>query len=157
MLKITHYKLIEAIKSLSVANNYYDAIKEWKLEIIIDSFEPTTCLCGHYPIKELCIIQNTKNKEKTIVGNCCILKILNIDTEKLFKGLKKIKKDNSKSINKEFLNYVFEHNIINDWEFDFYDNIKLKRKLTLKQLECKSKINEKILIYFQNNGQKPRQ
>lgn len=49
-------------------------MKEWTLEYVevLASGQSGTCLCGHRPILNLCHISNTRNSEKTIVGNVCV-------------------------------------------------------------------------------------
>ena len=50
-------KLIQEIIKLSVADIWEIAKCEWELIEIYFSDEPETCLCGHYPIIELCEIR----------------------------------------------------------------------------------------------------
>ena len=65
-------KLKEEITDLSNSNNWDDAKTEWKLSTAYYSKEPDRCLCGHYPIKNICIIENCKNGNNATVGNCCV-------------------------------------------------------------------------------------
>lgn len=56
----------------SEADNYDDAITEWVY--MGEAFdEISSCLCGH-GIKDNRVVHNTINKNKVIVGNCCIEK-----------------------------------------------------------------------------------
>ena len=56
------YKLFSEIINLSVAKKWEEAKKEWELDHIYSADEAQTCLCGHHPIIEICVI---KNKNKT--------------------------------------------------------------------------------------------
>ena len=51
-------QLKAAILALSRATDWEVAKKEWRLVEISEADEPETCLCGHFPIIELCTISN---------------------------------------------------------------------------------------------------
>ena len=55
------YKLTSELLKLSYSKYWADAKKEWGIQRIyyLDD-EPQACLCGHYPIKEVCVIKNNK-------------------------------------------------------------------------------------------------
>ena len=61
-------------------------------------------VCGHYPIKEVFLIENTKTKEKFKVGNRCIDKITNRKISKWFRDYYKKEKNIIK--NKKWINAV---------------------------------------------------
>ena len=61
-------------------------------------------VCGHYPIREVFLIQNTKTKEKFKVGNRCIDKITNRKISKWFRDYYKRQKTIIK--NKKWINAV---------------------------------------------------
>jgi|SRR3989344_3203392 len=142
------YKLFKEIIKLSVAKEWEEAKKEWALDHIYDSLEAQTCLCGHFPIIEICTIKNVKNNEHALVGNCCINKFLGLGTNKLFNSLKRIRDDIDKSVSKALIDLSFDKQIINEWEKDFYESILKKRKLSTKQREKKEGINKKLLIEY---------
>lgn len=133
------YRLIEEIIKLSDSKNWNDAVSEWQfyqLSIVPNS----TCLCEHYPIKELCHIRNLKNGNDTIVGNCCIRKFMGDDTRtKMFKAISKNR------LNKSLIEYAYEKNIINKWEFELTSNLWRKRILTPRQKACFDKIQNGII------------
>jgi len=118
---------------------------EWKLEEIYESDESETCLCGHFPIKEICVLQNKTNQKKTIVGNSCVKKFIGLSSHKIFQAVKRVREDNEKSLNIEAINFSFEKKWINSWEKNFYIDIMRKRKLTTSQLDKKMHINTKLL------------
>ena len=136
---MSKFELIKKILELSYSSVWDEAVNEWHFESI--SIEPkSTCLCSHYPIKELCHIKNDKNGNTTIVGNCCIKKFKGDTTKtKMFNALKR------NQLNKALIEYAFEKKIINQWEKDFCIKLWRKRYLSQKQGMIFSKIKEKIL------------
>jgi hypothetical protein len=145
---MSEFKLFEEIIILSKINNWEDARKEWFLYDVEFVETPQTCLCTHYPIKQLCYMKNIKNSCCIIVGNCCVDKFFDIKSSNIFNSLKKIFKNIKKSANKDLISFCYQKNIINLWEHNFYLNIMRKRKLSQKQIDIKFMINNKILIYF---------
>ncbi len=139
------FKLIQEIISLSVADTWEFAKSEWELSEIYFSDEPETCLCGHFPIIELCEIRNKENREIAIVGNCCVSKFMGLPSEKIFQAVKKIRKDSEKSLNSEAIELAYSKDWINNWEYEFYIDTFRKRRLTEKQTLKRKQINEKIL------------
>lgn len=142
---MSEYKLIEQIIKLSDSKNWEDAKQEWSLATVYEADEPETCLCGHHPIIELCILVNSYNRQHATVGNCCVKKFLGIRSDKLFESIKKIKKEPRKSVNEDMLIYAYRKGWITDWERNFYDDILRKRVLSYKQEGIKYKINDKIV------------
>lgn len=57
---MSEYKLTQEIIALSVSSNWDVAKLEWKLYEIYEADEPETCLCGHFPIIEICVLSNAK-------------------------------------------------------------------------------------------------
>lgn len=99
-----HYKLTEEIISLSDSNDWDFAKLEWSFEFAYYAEELQKCLCGHYPIKNICVIKNRKNSSVTEVGNCCINKFLGIDDgNKIFSSIKKLKNDVKASMSAEVI------------------------------------------------------
>lgn len=135
---------MEIIK-LSESPIWETAKNEWELSSIYLETEPDQCLCGHYPILELCLILNTKNRNTAVVGNCCVKKFLGLPSDKIFSAIKRVQKDIAKSVNEDTLNHAFKKQWISKWEFDFYNSIRSKRLLTDKQNKKKIEINERIL------------
>lgn len=149
---MSKYQLFAEIIARSRSSNWDDAKLEWKLAEIYFVEESETCLCGHYPIKELCVLKNKHNHKETTVGNCCVKKFLGLPSDKIFDAVKRIRKDEGKSLNKEALTHALENGWINDWEFGFYLDTCRKRKLTDKQISKRIQINNKVL--FKMNGKK---
>ena len=141
---MSEYKLSKEIINLSDSSIWDAAKLEWKLDEIYEAEEPERCLCGHFPIIEICILKNIHNSNIATVGNCCVKKFIGLPSDKIFQAIKRVRKDNEKSLNAEAIDHAHKKQWINDWEKDFYINIMRKRKLTMKQLQKKIQINEKL-------------
>jgi len=141
------YTLPAEIIKLSQSGNWDIAKLEWKLKEIYkleENDEPEHCLCGH-SIIEVCIIENQQTNNEAIVGNVCVKKFLGLPSDKIFQAVKKIRKDNEKSLNAESIQYAYEKGWINDWEYQFSTNTIRKRKLSPKQINTRMQINKKML------------
>ena len=143
-----HYKLTEEIISLSESDQWDFAKLEWCFEFAYYADELQRCLCGHYPIRNICVIKNQKNAVVTEVGNCCINKFLGIDDgNKIFLSIKKLKDDIRGSMNAEVIEYLYTKRGISDFDYKFYKSIYRKRILSAKQLNIKEQINRKFLNF----------
>lgn len=142
------YRLTDEIIALSESDNWELAKFEWNFIYAYMSEEYQTCLCGRYPIQEICVIKNKKNGNETEVGNCCVNKFLGINrANKIFTSLKRVKKDISKSMSAETLDYLYNKNAINEFEYNFYSDIIRKRILSKRQSDIKKQINEKLIAF----------
>jgi hypothetical protein len=139
------FKLFAEIIDLSVAKTWDAAKLEWVLLEVYEAEEPDTCLCGHFPIIELCVLSNQRNRARATVGNCCVKKFIGLPSDKIFQAVKRIRKEPSKSLNREAIQHAFERKWINDWERKFYLDIRRKRSLSVSQAEKKKEINELVL------------
>jgi hypothetical protein len=136
-------RLAEAIVDLSCATNFESAVMEWNIEDIWKSDEPSTCLCGHNPIHEHCLLRNVRNGNAALVGNVCVTRFMGIESKPLFDSFKRVAKDSSKSLSEVALTMLFDHYLITQWEFNFYCSILGKRSLSAKQRAKKEEINRK--------------
>jgi len=136
--------LVEKIISFSNSNNWLEAKLEWKLEAVYLG-APKTCLCGHFPILEVCVIKNKITNSEVIVGNSCVKKFMNLQSDRIFQSIKLIKRELFKSVNRETIQYAYDHKWITEWEGNFYLSIMSKRKLTVKQKNKKIDVNQRIL------------
>ena len=78
---MSEFKLIEEIIALSEASNWDEAKREWALLHVYREDDPLTCLCGHFPINEICVIGNMKNGREAIVGNVCVKKFMGLPSD----------------------------------------------------------------------------
>lgn len=140
------FRLTSEIVARSVATVWDAAKLEWGLHEVYEADEPETCLCGHYPIIELCVLRNRANQRYATVGNCCVKKFIGLPSDLIFQAVKRVRSDGARSLNGEALSHALEKHWINRWEFDFYLKVMRKRNLTPKQAAKKQQINEKFLF-----------
>ena len=139
------FRLTNEILSRSVARTWDEAKLEWSLLEVYEAEKPETCLCGHFPIVELCVLLNRLNRVQATVGNCCVKKFIGLPSDKIFQAVKRVRKDNGKSLNAEAVQHAFDRGWISEWEKNFYFDIMRKRNLSVKQTAKKSEINELVL------------
>lgn len=133
------------ILDLSVASSFDQAKFEWELDAVEISEEFDQCPCGK-EIKEHCYILNTRNGNKTFVGNVCIDRFLGIDTGNLFDGLKRIALNPSANANADLIEYAWDNGyLFGENEYEFLKSTMKKRILSLGQISWKRKINNRIL------------
>lgn len=142
---MSEYRLIQEIVARSHAGTWDQAKLEWVLNDVYETDEPETCLCGHFPIVELCNLRNTRNGNFATVGNCCVRKFIGLPSDLIFQAVKRIRSDITKSLNGEAIEYAHNKSWITDWEKKFYFDIMRKRNLSAKQAAQKRRINEKLL------------
>jgi len=147
------YTLIREITALSTSADWLTVKKEWKHYHAFQR-EGSTCLCGKQNIINVCVIKNDINQNTAEVGNCCVVKFLDINHgTAIFNSLTKLKKDIKKSISVDCIELMKVKNLITDWEYSFYNNIKTKRKkMSEKQWQFKLIINQKFLNHFSYQG-----
>jgi hypothetical protein len=139
------FKLFAEIIQLSFAKTWDAAKLEWALLEIYEAKDPEACLCGHFPIIEICVLLNQHNRARATVGNCCVKRFIGLPSDKIFQAVKRIRKEPLKSLNREAIQHAFERKWINDWERKFYFDIMRKRSLSVSQADKKKQINELVL------------
>lgn len=139
------FQLTNEIIKRSVARTWDQARLEWSLLEVYEADEPETCLCGHYPIIELCVLRNSQNGGQATVGNCCVKRFVGLPSDRIFQGVKRVRKDAAKSLNTEAIQHAFGRGWINDWERNFYFDVMRKRRLTPRQKAKKLQINNRVL------------
>jgi hypothetical protein len=140
------YRLHSELLKLSHSKNWSQAKLEWRFESAYIADEPDTCLCGHFPIIEICTIYNIETKCKADIGNHCVKQFLNIEEqESIFVSLRKILKDGTKSVNSQTIKYAFDKQWVSIQDYKFYLAIWRKRILSEKQAQWKSDINNRII------------
>ena len=153
MEKSNKYQLTKSIINLSVAKTWDEAKLEWNLEAIYRQDEPDTCLCGHFPIIELCVLRNRCNRNEAIVGNVCVKKFMGMPSDMVFQAVRRVTQDLSKALNAEAIKHAHERGWINDWERVFYFDTMRKRVLSGKQAQKRQQINEKVMRQINRNRQ----
>lgn len=143
------YQLTAEIIKRSRAKTWDAEKLEWKLQRVYEAKEPHTCLCGHFPIIEICVLRNKVNGNDAIVGNCCVKKFIGLPSDKIFQAVKRVRKDPEKSLNAEAVQHAYDRAWITGWERDFCFDIMRKRNLSTKQATKKIQINEKVMRNMQ--------
>lgn len=154
---MSEYKLTEGIVNLSQSDIWDVAKFEWELDHIYEAEEPDTCLCGHYPIIEICILRNKVNRNSATVGNCCVKKFIGLPSDKIFQALKRVRKDDEKALNSEAIHHAYTKGWINEWEHTFYMDTWRKRNLSMKQMAARKKVNAKVLNNVRQQNKLPGQ
>jgi hypothetical protein len=142
---MSEFQLSQGIIALSVANSWDEAKLEWELAEIYREDDPDTCLCSHYPINEICVLRNTHNGNTAIVGNVCVKKFLGLPSDKIFVAIKKISEDDCNALNVEAIVHAHQRGWVSDWDRKFYIDTWRKRNLSVKQMNKRIQINQKVL------------
>ena len=74
-------------------NGWYDT--EWSLEHVyrVDGDEPGTCICTHFPILEICVLENAETEEDVEVSNCCVKRFMDIPSDTIFAAVRRVRQD----------------------------------------------------------------
>lgn len=141
MTLATNFKLFQEIIDRSEADTWEEAKKEWFLEYIemAEEGEDYSCLCTHPHIKELCYVRNKINGNAALVGNCCVKKFMDLESDLVFQAIRRGK------VNSAMSRYAFSHNMITEWENNFMLDVMRKRKMTAKQRTVYDRLQKKIL------------
>jgi hypothetical protein len=142
---MAHEQLIEGLLPLSVSDRWSIARREWVLSHIEISEEPRTCVCGQYPINELCYLHNTHNNADALVGNVCVQNFMGIESRPLFAAAKRLAKDLRKPMGERLYLFAVESRWLSAFEVGFYSNTRKRKRLTAKQMDVRIAINEKVL------------
>lgn len=145
-------QLREGILALSQASDWEVARKEWSLVDISEADEPDTCLCGHFPIIEICQIANRVTGQRTEVGNRCVKRFLGFRSDLIFAAIKRIRKDITKSLNADAIAFFNERGLLTTWEYGFLQDTMQKRALSPAQSTTRQRINEKVLAAISRRG-----
>lgn len=143
------WQLPQKLSDLSVTKQWPQSLREWNLDQVYMHQVGSHCLCSH-PIREVCVIRNSKNGNVTQVGNCCI-KFFGEHSAN-FKGmhtvahcLKRIKQNSASAPNAALITQAAKANVLSSWEVKFAKDTMRKRALTEKQLAVAQRINQKLL------------
>ncbi len=141
------YRLVSRIIALSAADSWEEARQEWSLAGVFfaDNHSPGTCLCGHQPIIEHCVLHNRENGNVAVVGNVCVTRFMGLPTEGIFAGLRRISRDVRKALNPAAIEFAYAVGWIDWWQRRFYLDTIRRRQLSEKQLAKRIEINGRIL------------
>lgn len=140
--------------SISVASNWEDARSEWELHLVYTDPDARSCECGHQPIHQICVIKNKDNGNEAEVGNVCVHKFMQLASQRIFSVLRRIRADNSKSLNPKALELFLRRKVISQIEHDDYKSYWRRRKnMTDEQRDQKLDINLRVLDYIDRETQ----
>jgi hypothetical protein len=153
-----HVQLIEGIIARAQAKKWEQAKLEWGLANIYEAERgyPETCLCGHFPIIELCVLRNRINQSTVTVGNVCVKKFIGLPSNKIFEAVKRVRVDIKRSLNDETIDYAWERGWIPSKDKAFYKNINSKRNLTGAQRAWKTDVNNRVLFGVSASRPQPK-
>ena len=127
---------------------YSKALSEWNIIKFQKVYHDEKCLCGNN-ITNLVYCINKHTKTEILTGSCCCKKFMNINVDKYFTSLNKLKLNLSTVLPINILNLYHDSKVITDWEYNFVSNLKEFKRLSIKQLQLLEKINLKILIEYE--------
>lgn len=145
-------RLKAEILALSQASDWETARKEWALVGIFEADEPETCLCGHHPIIEICELSNRVTGNHAEVGNVCVKKFLGFRSDLIFAALKRIQKDEDKSLNADTIAFFKSRGLLTDWEYGFLQDTMRRRSLSFREAEKRREINQKVIRAVAQRG-----
>jgi hypothetical protein len=141
------YRLVAEIVACSVAGTWDQAKREWELSHVYFAESPYTCLCGHRPIIECCVLRNRENGNEAVVGNVCVKRFVGLPSEPIFAGLRKIAKNRSAALSEAAVEFAAARGWLNDWERQFCLDTrgKPRHRLTKGQFAKRVEINTAVL------------
>lgn len=83
--------LSQRIIERSVPTVWECARDEWILANIRSADVSETCLCGHFPINNICVLTNQRNAVTVEVAGECVKRFKGINLDLIFDGLRRIK------------------------------------------------------------------
>ena len=130
LVKSPRTSLEEAVLQNSIACDFNQALKEWRLFFSYQATEenPQYCACGQH-IYHCEVINNIHTKKRLVIGSTCINKFM----------------DDVIDVSAKFINSMYLRGIINSWECEFLKSLPVKKKLSERQLPVYTRINTKIL------------
>ena len=140
-------RLSAGIIPLSVAKTWDEAKLEWTLQWVWLSDKYMTCLCEHYPIVEICELRNSLNGAVTEVGNVCVNKFLRLESNQVFREIKRIAADATKPLGLLTIELLHRRKLITEWEIGFLVDTSTKRAISLsqRQLAKRIELNQRTL------------
>ena len=118
---------------------------EWSLSRIEFADDPETCLCGHWPIVELCYLGNRLNGSEALVGNVCVTKFFDLGSNLVFDGLRRVIADDTRPLNDAAIDFSVRQGWVNSWEDGFLRDTARKRVLSARQAWAREGINRRII------------
>jgi hypothetical protein len=138
-------RLMEGITDLSSAKTWEEARREWEVHAVYATPHPSQCLCGQYPISELCEIRNRITHNQAIVGNVCVKQFIGLPSDRIFAAVRRITGEEGCAVNEDTIELAHRRGWFNDWERGFYLNTWRKRRLSGRQAAKRVELNRRLL------------
>jgi hypothetical protein len=141
------WRLVDEIIARSGADDWHEARREWELDhvFMLDADECGTCLCGHTPIRECCVLANRHNGAEVIVGNCCVKRFMQLPSEAIFAGLRRIAEDPRKAPGTALVEFATGRGWLSVYEQGFLRDTARRRSPSAKVLAIRQQVNAKLL------------
>ena len=144
-----HLGMKETLLAHSESACWEKAKVEWDFENAFYTEERVPCICTDFPIQNVCVIYNIHNGNRGYVCSSCAKRVLGIDiADKIFGSLAKLKKDLSKSMSRDVLEFLYSRLDLSMTEIGFYLSVMRKHKLSERQMNFKRIINKKLINYL---------
>lgn len=157
-----NFKNLQAhILPLSESHDWNEAKHEWTLDHVevlgaSESAWPEACPCGHFPIRELCWIRNSKNANLTFVGNVCVRRFMGMPADTVADGFRRIMESAENALNAAGVEFAHSQGWISDWAKRFCLDTCRKRKLSARQLHKRVEINADLLRRLRERSEERR-
>lgn len=149
-----HETLMAKLMAASESDTWKEAQLEWRVENLWEE-EGGSCDCGHTPITDHLEINNKRTGVSLVVGNVCVKKFFTWDEyDKIFKGIKKLRKDPSVGTPEILLRVPLFTEEFDDYRLEFLNQRRLKRNLSEKQYALRLKCHQIILDIWDSQGPK---
>ncbi len=152
-ISYNEWQLRQALTGMSQATEFKAALREWKIIDVKDLEEnegSETCLCGHYPIREIFTVFNATTGKTALIGSVCIRFFYHegqfTGAHTIIDSLRGLKRNPLNSANERLVKLAQDFGLIRQANVDFYVDIWRKQKLTNPQRVYKRNLNEIILL-----------
>jgi hypothetical protein len=145
------YRLVGEILARSTATTWAEARREWQIDQVYISDQLGTCLCGHWPIREHCVLSNHTNGGEVVVGNCCVMRFLGLASEPIFAGLRRIAKNPDAPLGAAAIKFAQGGGLLTEWEYRFCLDT-LGKRLSERQRAKRREINSRLLCRVSRRG-----
>lgn len=140
-----HETLMAKLMANSVGDTWEEAQLEWVVTGMWEE-EGGSCDCGHTPITDHLEIHNRLTDTTLVVGNVCVKKFFSWDDyDKIFKGIKKLRKDPTAGTPGILLEVPLINRALDEYKLEFLYGRRFTRRLTEKQNAFRLKCHKLIL------------
>jgi hypothetical protein len=84
---------------------------------------------------------NRENGNTVVVGNVCVTRFLGLDSEALFRALRRIRKNPGCALSTAIVERLWELGLVSEWERGFLQNTTHRRRLSERQRAKRTEIN----------------